>query len=195
MVTIDTATITTWTKIGGTNDNVGSGTIIGTITTETMIGITIEIDVSQFSRTTTFFVVIVGTINVNPFKEFSSDTEILEGAQRAISREDPSLLRVILSTSIFAVALANRVSSRAQALFESVVRKGLRNRVERQVKTNFAYNGLKVTLTQYWNSALNKDSHFFVLEGPGYKHISKDFCTDQEANRAALNFAKRAGGK
>jgi hypothetical protein len=62
------------------------------------------------------------------------------------------------------------------------------------VKTTFELKGFKVVLTQYWNCYVHEHRYFFVLRGSGHKHISKDFCTAQRANKAALEIAEALMG-
>ena len=59
-----------------------------------------------------------------------------------------------------------------------------------KLKTKFELKGFKVILTQYWNCYVHEHRYFFVLKGFGHKHISKDFCTAQRANKGALEIAE-----
>ena len=62
------------------------------------------------------------------------------------------------------------------------------------MRTIFQHLGFKVILTRYWNCYVHEHRYFFVLKWPGHKQISKDFCTAQQANEAALEIAEALEG-
>jgi len=50
------------------------------------------------------------------------------------------------------------------------------------------HEGFKIILTRYWNCRFHEHRYFFAVEWPGHKQISPDFCTAEQANKAALQF-------